>query len=150
MLNKNQIGELLIVLAVVMMAVTSVTARPTPSMQRKRRPAPVVVDTVARQLQQKPRQAKDRWMSPCAGSDVVENIILSLETGDAPPSKTEFNMDSIRQTIPERIDQAVKDIDILKKNYVSQVLLLLVDSLISELIEFRFPCRSITMRIYAK
>ena len=124
MTSKHQFGDLVILMVLVMMAVTSVAARPAISLSRKRRPAQAV-DAVARQQQQKPRQSKDlvaanRWSTPCGGGDVAD--IPALEAGDVPLFKTDSSISSDYIRLAERADQLIKDIDNLKKNYVSHIL----------------------------
>lgn len=106
---KHKIGFLLFLVTLVMI-MTSVIALPV------KRPRTSSSGSSSRSQVRRTKPAGNRWQTPCGGSDVAETT--SEAAGELP--LIDLNFADTRRSITSRIDQLIKDIDSLKKQYVSE------------------------------
>jgi hypothetical protein len=109
MTYKHKIAHLLFLVTLVMM-VTSVVALPI------KRPRTSGSGSSSRSPARRAKLAGNRWQSPCGGSEVADAV--SEAVGEYP--LIDLNFADTRRSITSRIDLLIKDIDHLKKLYVSQ------------------------------
>lgn len=107
MLSKQHIGCLLILMELIAMT-SSLGARRTQPHRKRYRSSP-----------HNRRHGKERWLNPCAGKQAVADVLIPTVADTESPAVTDVNLDTVRQSITDRIEWLIRDIDGLKKHYVS-------------------------------